>query len=262
MGYAMLILVGYALVTAWLLWHKKWCWTVTWFVLIFLLSWFFFTPPGQPLLFAQRCCAPQCTPGATSWTAVMALIPSSTQEFLIFPESCCAIDLAENPAVLERWQEKVALHTKIIIGAVRHEANQRHTSLMVIKNGRIEGYFDKNQLLPVAEYAPSAWKCMGFACLPNPPAPGSQSRIKSCFTPFVPYICGELFLQHSLVNAPDGIILCCAHDGWVRGTAAPLLMYLRACLHAILDARMVLYCSYEWAGLADGWGRVYSLLGR
>jgi len=159
--------------------------------------------------------------------------------FFVMPELSCHFALNEQEHLIRLWNNN-ALHDEVqlFIGASRSEGNKLFNSLYSIKEGRVQQCYDKQYLMPLAEYVPPwcakiAWLNNLFLCNSNQFCAPLTPQPIFTFAKNVyckPCICAELFFDktafYSTVSDNTVFILLTLNDSLFAGKKTGLLMYL------------------------------------
>jgi len=251
-------------------------------ILIALLPWLstgFFPHhnPQQPRWLNQVAAMPILFPKSVNLTGMMRT--ASTQfkkiiskkpdtKLIIMPESSfyCS-SLVSTPELVNFWNEEhLGSQLNIVVGASRQEKDKQYNTLIWVKNGELQAYFDKRHGVPLTERIPS-W--FNFAFIQNlyfgkiaTVATSANPRPKLHIlddTAFIPYICSELFFnEHPDDSHGEGTILAICNDMWFDTPYYPsylqILMYRIAQFKAIQWQRDILYVSFSRAVYIDTMG--------
>jgi apolipoprotein N-acyltransferase len=189
-------------------------------------------------------------------------------ELIVMPESSyyCR-HLSKNPDLANLWSQKhMGKKVHLVIGAFRWENGKHYNSLHWIYDGKVQAYFDKRHTMVLVEQMP-AWFDIGplrslyFRTFPEI-TPSHQPRpLLTIFddTPFVPYICSELFFNEKPDDSYTGVpILAISNDSWFAyPRSVPYmqeLMYLAARFKAIEWQRDIVYVAFSRSGYIDMYG--------
>ena len=186
---------------------------------------------------------------------------------IVMPESSYRFCLNKMPDILEMWNTN-GLNDSIcfIIGAHRKEGDDVFNSVYFIKNGKIETWYDKTELMPFAEFVPNVWKKIPhlknlFLDDDNHFCPGVKKDSLLYLDESItldPCICAELFLRKNQ-NIPyrkDVIMLLIVNDALFSCEYMRNLMFLLAKFRSIQLSRKILYVGHFFARLIDKDGTV------
>jgi len=177
---------------------------------------------------------------------------------LVMPELSCHFALNEQEHLIRLWNNN-ALHDEVqlFIGASRSAGDNLFNSLYLIKEGRVQHYYDKQYLMPLAEYVPRwcttiAWLNNLFLCNSNPFCASSTPQPTLMLAKNVhcrPCICAELFFDKTTfytdVSDNATFILLTLNDSLFTWKNNRLLMYLWTVFKAQELTTPFLYVGYH-----------------
>lgn len=188
----------------------------------------------------------------------------STQ-LIVMPESSyyCR-HLSKNPDLASLWSEEhMGKKIHLVLGAFRWENDKHYNSLHWIYDGKMQTYCDKRHTMVLVEQMPNWFniapvRSLYFSTFPEI-TPSKQPRpLLHIFdeTPFVPYICSELFFNEWPDDSYSGVpILIISNDSWFayphRVPYMQELMYLAARFKAIQWQRDIVYIAFSRSGYID-----------
>jgi len=186
-------------------------------------------------------------------------------KLIIMPESSfyCS-SLVSIPKLVNFWSEKhLGRQLDIVVGIPRQEKNNSYNTLIWVKNGKLQTYFDKRHAMILTEHTPSWFNFLFIQNLYFSKVPATtistkhrpQLPILNDVT-FIPYICSELFFnEHPDDDYNTGTILEICNDMWFNTpyypSYVPRLMHLIAQFKAIQWQRDILYVSFFHATYID-----------
>ncbi len=150
----------------------------------------------------------------------------------------------------------------LLIGSFFEDQTESFNSLYHFQKGFLQSRIDKKHAVPLTERSilPQSLKNL-FFMHSKPINPSKKTRVSIPLIPHVkiaPYICSELFCNHTPIDFYDDPIIAVANDTWFCKQFR-LLMALAARLRSIQWQRHILYISYYYAHFFDPSGGSYTL---
>ena len=188
---------------------------------------------------------------------------------IIFPESAFYETDFSHITQLASCLDKKNLgkSVDIILGAFLKKNGNCYNTLYLIKNGKIQHYFNKRHTVILTQRLPF-WlnfpiiHRMFFDEMPPISACNNPREKLIVFdnVELVPYICSDLFFnEYPDDNYPHIPILAITNDRWTYKSYIAQLMRLSAAFKAIEWQRDILYISYLYATFFDKYGNYFVL---
>lgn len=191
---------------------------------------------------------------------------------LVMPELSCHFALNEQEHLMRLWNNN-ALHDKVqlFIGASRCVGDSLFNSLYLIKEGRVQQYYDKQYLMPLVEYVPQwctkiAWLNNLFLCNNNPFCEPSPSQPYFIFANNIlcrPCICSDVLFDKKLLYANAShnaiFILLTLNDSILMRKNTHFLMFLWTIFKAQELNTPFLYVGYHGAHWITKEGAVHTI---
>ena len=193
---------------------------------------------------------------------------------IIWPEVALPIYLEEEPRLLAHLAALLPEGSKLMAGSLRREQRdgiqRSYNSLLVIDDdGILEGYYDKQHLVPFGEYLPyGEWlRGLGFEALARRSdfASGTGSRILSLgrLPDVGALICYEVIFSGDLLQEErPAWLVNISNDAWFGDSIGPWQHLDQAVLRAIEEGLPVLRATNTGvSALIDPYGRIRAMLG-
>ncbi|MDR1425910.1 MAG: apolipoprotein N-acyltransferase [Rickettsiales bacterium] len=198
----------------------------------------------------------------------LSLAEADNVDYVVWPETALpyAVFSNENNEFLEILGHRFAGNKTLITGAIRIERNGRkiYNSLIVVKNAKIIGYYDKYHLTPFGEFIPfsNVFKFLtaltGIGNFSRADEKGRVIKIDDRFPTFSPNICYESIFIDSVDKKKGGkLIVSITNDAWLGRTSGPYQHFdalkFRALENHIPAIRVA---NSGLSGVIDKYGRV------
>ncbi|MDH3740938.1 MAG: apolipoprotein N-acyltransferase [Hyphomicrobiales bacterium] len=199
--------------------------------------------------------------------------PGHKPDVVIWPESALPALLDEQEGTRRQIAQAAGSGTSVVLGSLRRsEAGAMHNSVLVLgKEGRIAGRYDKQKLVPFGEYLPLAdiLEPLGLRKLVAMPAgfkvgDSPQTMHVEGLPSFAPLICYEAIFPRSLIDRNDRPkwLLNVTNDAWFGFSTGPYQHLAQARMRAIEEGLpLVRAANTGISAVVDPLGRVMHSLG-
>lgn len=174
---------------------------------------------------------------------------------LVMPELSYRYALNKYPHVVSLWNNN-ALHDSVtlLLGACREEESKLYNSVYMIKNGKIQAWYDKSRLMPLVESVSRVFKkipALSSLFLHDNEFCARETQqacfeiLPACF--FEPYICAEIFFGKVCLysKVSDNASILSITNDTVLSADAQFLMVLWNSLKALEWQRLFIYVGYN-----------------
>ncbi|NNE22291.1 MAG: apolipoprotein N-acyltransferase, partial [Rhizobiales bacterium] len=194
-------------------------------------------------------------------------------DVVIWPESALPALLEEQEGTRRQIAQAAGSGTSIVLGSLRRsKGGATHNSVLVLgKEGRIVGRYDKQKLVPFGEYLPLAGilEPLGLRKLVAMPAGfqagnGPQTMHVADLPSFAPLICYEAIFPRSLIDRNDrpNWLLNVTNDAWFGFSAGPYQHLAQARMRAIEEGLPLIRAANTGiSAIVDPLGQVMHSLG-
>jgi apolipoprotein N-acyltransferase len=184
-------------------------------------------------------------------------------DLVFWPEYAIDFYLREPSAARERvLAASRALGADLVLGGPHYRyaepSPHYHTSVFLLRDGRVTGRYDKLRLVPFAEYAPLGGLLRAGSVEYEP---GSSARLLEASRVRIgAFLCAEVLfpeIARELARSGAGVLVNPSNDGWFGSAGAASLQLRSAALRAIENRRpLVRPTTSGYSAVLDPLGRV------